>query len=202
MSESAAERSKKVVVPLIPLRDVILFPHMVAPLFVGRDRSIRAIEHAMEKDRKILFVLQKDAKVNDPQEGDVYSIGTLGTAIQCVKLPDGTVKVLVEGERRGRVGRFIPNDPFYLVEVVEAEASCQMTVELHALMRSLKKAFELYAGLNQRVTREIVDSLVNIKDPDRLTDMMVVHLGLKLEDKQMFSLSPVSSSRLREGNLY
>ena len=198
MSESAAERSKKVVVPLIPLRDVILFPHMVAPLFVGRDRSIRAIEHAMEKDRKILFVLQKDAKVNDPQEGDVYSMGTLGTAIQCVKLPDGTVKVLVEGERRGRVGRFIPNDPFYLVEVVEAEASCQMTVELHALMRSLKKAFELYAGLNQRVTREIVDSLVNIKDPDRLTDMMVVHLGLKLEDKQRILEIWAPGKRLEE----
>ena len=97
MLEAAFETGKKLVVPLLPLRDIVLFPHMVAPIFIGRDRSIRAIESAMEKDRKILFALQKDAKVNDPQEGDIYSIGTLGTAIQCVKLPDGTVKVLVEG---------------------------------------------------------------------------------------------------------
>jgi ATP-dependent Lon protease len=184
MPQHIIEKSKPLTVPLLPLRDIILFPYMVAPLFIGRDRSIRAIEYAMEKNRKILFALQKDAKVNDPQERDIYPVGTLGMAIQCVKLPDGTVKVLVEGERRGRVLQFIPNEPFYLIEAEEVEVPCQMTVELQALMRSIKKAFETYSNLNQRITREVADSLAGIEDPDRLADMMVVHLGLKLEDKQ------------------
>src|SRR3990172_7527882 len=105
MSGPFAEKPKTLVVPLLPLRDIVLFPYMVAPLFIGRDRSIRAVESVMGKDRKIFFSLQKSAKTNDPQEGDIYPIGTLGAAIQCLKLPDGTVKVLVEGESRGRILR-------------------------------------------------------------------------------------------------
>ena len=198
MAERVVEKSKTLVVPLLPLRDIILFPHMVVPLFVGRDRSIRAVESVMEKDRKIFFSLQKNAKANDPQEEDIYSIGTLGMAIQCLKLPDGTVKVLVEGESRGRILRFIPNEPFLLVEVEEVETPCQMTLESEALMRSVKKIFGIYAKLNQRVTSEVVDAMMGIGNPGRLTDMMVVHVGLKLEDKQRLLELESPGKRLEE----
>jgi len=184
MSEMMTDKSKRLIVPLLPLRDIILFPHMVVPLFVGRDRSIQAIQSAMEKDRRILFVLQKDAKTNDPQEGDIFTIGTLGRAIQCLKLPDGTVKVLVEGERRGRILRFIPNEVFHVAEVEEMETPYALTLDMQAMMRSLQNAFEIYAKINQRITPEVVTSLTTMEDPNRLTDTMVAHIGLKLEDKQ------------------
>jgi len=200
MSQHSVEKSKALVVPLLPLRDIVIFPHRVVPLFIGRDRSIRAIESAMEKDRKILFALQKDAKVNDPKEGEIYPIGTLGTAIQCLKLPDGTVKVLVEGERRGGILRFIPNEPFYQVEVAEVETPYQMTLELEALMRSVRKTFETYGKLNQRITPEMMASMKGINDPNRLADTMVVHLGLKLEDKQR--LLEIRSPERRLEELY
>ena len=200
MSESLFEEAKTLVVPLVPLRDIVLFPHMVVPLFIERDRSIRAIESVMEKDRKILFVLQKDGKVSDPKEGDFYSIGTLGTAIQCVKLPDGTAKVLVEGERRGGILRFIPNEAFHLTEVAEIETPCPITVELEALMRGVKRTFETYAKLNQRITPEIADSMGRVDDPSRLADTMAVHLGLKLEDKQR--LLEIRSPERRLEELY
>src|SRR4030043_542240 len=125
-------RTRRAIVPLLPLRDIILFPHMVIPIFVGRDRSIQAIDSAMEKDRRILFCLQKDSKINDPQPEDIHSVGTLGTAIQRLKLPDGTVKVLVEGERRGRILRFLPHPAFHMVEVEEIDEQTQMTVETDA----------------------------------------------------------------------
>jgi len=185
MSEMMADKSnKRLIVPLLPLRDIILFPHMVIPIFVGRDKSIQAIQSAMEKDRKILFVLQKDARTNDPEEGDIYSIGTLGTTIQCLKLADGTVKVLVEGERRGRVLRFVPNEPFHVVEVEEMVTPYAFTLEMQALMRSVQNVFEVYAKLNRRITPEVAASLSRMNDPNRLADTMVVHVGLKLEDRQ------------------
>jgi ATP-dependent Lon protease len=184
MTEATLEKNKKLIVPLLPLRDILVFPHMVAPLFVGREKSIQAVQCAMEKDRKILFVLQKDAKTNDPEEGDIFTIGTLGTAIQCLKLPDGTVKVLVEGERRGRILRFIPNEAFHMAEVEQIEVPCALTLETQALMRSIQNAFEIYAKLNQRITPEVVTSLSEMEEPGRLADTVVAHVNLKLEDKQ------------------
>src|SRR5512139_1964500 len=157
--------TRRAIVPLLPLRDIILFPHMVIPIFVGRDRSIQAIDSAMEKDRRILFCLQKDSKINDPQPEDIYSVGTLGTAIQRLKLPDGTVKVLVEGERRGRILRFVPNIAFHLVEVEEVEEPAGMTVEMDALMRSVIHTFETYAKLNQRIAPDAVAPILEIRDP-------------------------------------
>ncbi len=103
--------------PLLPLRDVVIFPYMVAPLFVGREKSIRALEEAMKKSKEIFLVAQRDAKTNDPQEADIYEIGTIGTIVQMLRLPDGTVKVLVEGKRRGRVQNYLPNKSYFLVEV-------------------------------------------------------------------------------------
>ncbi|RPJ04511.1 MAG: endopeptidase La, partial [Deltaproteobacteria bacterium] len=199
MPEMMTDKStKRLIVPLLPLRDIILFPHMVVPLFVGRDKSIQAIQSAMEKDRKILFVLQKDAKANDPEEGDIFTIGTLGTAIQCLNLPDGTVKVLAEGERRARIVRFIPNEAFHAAEVEAMETPYTLTLEMLALMRSLQNAFEIYAKLNQRITPEVVTSLSAMEDPIRLTDMMVAHIGLKLDDKQKLLESGHPGRRLEE----
>ena len=184
MSETYFHKVKKMIVPLLPLRDTVVFPHRVVPLLVGRDRSIRAIESSMEKDQKIFFVLQKAAKVNDPREDDLYPIGTLGMAIQSVKLQDGTVKALAEGEVRGRLLRLISNEPFALAEVEEIEDFFQLTLETEALMRSTVNLFETYAKLTRRVNSEVVASLSEIEDPDILVDTMAVHISLKLEDQQ------------------
>ena len=184
MTGHTYERVKKVIVPLLPLRDTVVFPHMVVPLLVGRERSIRAVESSMERDQRLFFVLQKVAKVNDPRDEDLYLIGTLGTPIQSVKLPDGTVKVLGEGECRGRLLRLIPNEPFTLAEVEEIDSFAQPSLETEALMRSLVNLFGTYGKLNQRVNSETVASMSEIEDPGRLADSMVVHVGLKLEDKQ------------------
>ena len=191
-------RTRRAIVPLLPLRDIILFPHMVIPIFVGRDRSIQAIDSAMEKDRRILFCLQKDSKINDPRPEDIHSVGTLGTAIQRLKLPDGTVKVLVEGERRGTILRFIPHEPFHMVEVEEGDFLGEQTLETNALVRSVVNAFEAYAKFNQRIAPEVVASVVEIKDTSRLVDTIAAHTGLKLEIKQRLLEIPSLTERLEE----
>jgi ATP-dependent Lon protease len=198
MSEPHSQKIKKVIVPLLPLRDVILFPHMVTPLLVGRDRSIRAIESSMEKDQRLFFVLQKVTKANDPHEADLYPVGTLGTAIQFVKLQDGTVKVLAEGEVRGRLLRLIRNEPFSLAEVEEIEVFSQTTLETEALMRSVVNLFGIYAKLSQRVNSEVITSLSEMDHPDSLVDAMVAHIALKLEDKQRLLEILYPEKRLEE----
>jgi ATP-dependent Lon protease len=124
-------------VPLLPLRDIIVFPHMVVPLFVGRQRSIRALEEAMSKQKFILLAAQKDAKTNDPTEDDIYQVGTLGSVVQLLRLPDGTVKVLIEGKKRARVAQYVDHPDFFLVEVDEIVETCDKTTELEALIRSV-----------------------------------------------------------------
>ncbi len=198
MSEYTFNKAKKIIVPLLPLRDVILFPHMVAPLLVGRERSIRAVESSMEKDQKLFFVLQRITKTNDPSEEDLHPIGTLGTAVQFVKLPDGTVKLLAEGEGRGRLLRLIPNEPFSLAEVEEIEVFSPTTLETEALMRSTVNLFGTYAKLTQRANSEVVASLSEMDDPGQLVDAMVTHIGLKLEDKQRLLETLAPEKRLEE----
>ena len=198
MSELASQKVKKLIVPLLPLKDVILFPHMVTPLLVGRERSIRAIESSMEKDQKLFFLLQRATKANDPTEADLYSVGTLGSAIQFVKLQDGTVKVLAEGEGRGRLLRLIRNDSFSLAEVEEIDDFSQTTLEIEALMRSVVNLFGTYAKLTQRANSEVVASLSEMDDPDSLVDTMVTHISLKLEDKQRLLEILDSEKRLEE----
>ena len=170
--------------PLLPLRDIIVFPHMVVPLFVGRERSIAALEEAMGRDKAIVLCAQKKAKTNDPEPDDIYGVGTLGAIIQLLKLPDGTVKVLVEGKRRARVKRFLENEKFFQVEVEEVEEQAERTVELEALMRSVHSTFEAYVKLNKRIPPEMLMSVSTIDDPARLADTIVAHLSLKLTDKQ------------------
>src|SRR5947209_2671698 len=171
-------------VPLLPLRDIIVFPHMVVPLFVGRQKSIRALEEAMNKQKFILLAAQKDAKTNDPAEDDIYRVGTLGTVVQLLRLPDGTVKVLVEGKKRARVGRYLENADYFLVEAEPIEEVCDTTTEVEALIRSVNSTFENYVKLNKKIPPEMIMSVASIEDPARLADTIVAHLGIKLEDKQ------------------
>src|SRR5256885_6845847 len=123
--------------PLLPLRDIIVFPHMVVPLFVGREKSIAALDQAMVRDKEILLAAQKKAKTNEPTPDDIFAVGTIGTIIQLLRLPDGTVKVLVEGKRRARIRRFTEQDKFFLVEVEDIAEPAEKSVEVEALMRSV-----------------------------------------------------------------
>ncbi|HEY2922026.1 MAG TPA: endopeptidase La [Candidatus Binatia bacterium] len=171
-------------VPLLPLRDIIVFPHMVVPLFVGRQRSIKALEDATQKQSLIFLSSQKDAKTNDPSEDDIYKIGTLGSVVQMLKLPDGTVKVLIEGKKRARVARFVSNPDFFLVEVEEAPEVVERNTEVEALVREVHTTFENYVKLKKKIPPEMVMSVSSIDDPGRLGDTIVAHLGIKLEDRQ------------------
>ena len=171
-------------VPLLPLRDIIVFPHMVVPLFVGRQKSIRALEEAMNKQKSILLAAQKDAKTNEPAEEDIYRVGTLGTVVQLLRLPDGTVKVLVEGKQRARVARYLDHAEYFLVEAEPIEERCDKTTEVEALIRSVNSTFENYVKLNKKIPPEMIMSVASIDDPARLADTIVAHLGIKLEDKQ------------------
>lgn len=170
--------------PLLPLRDLIIFPHMMMPLFVGREKSINALEEAMSKQSDIVLAAQRDAKTNNPEPKDVYSVGTIGTIIQLLRLPDGTVKVLVEGKRRVKIKKFVPNDNFFVVEVEELKEITDNEVEALALMRSVKTTFETYVKLNKRIPPEILMRVSTIENVSELADIIVAQLNLKLEDKQ------------------
>ncbi|HHO68416.1 MAG TPA: endopeptidase La, partial [Gammaproteobacteria bacterium] len=177
--------SSPAVVPVLPLRDVVVYPHMVIPLFVGREKSIRALEAAMDDDKKILLVAQKSAEVDDPQVEDIHEIGTLSTILQLLKLPDGTVKVLVEGAERAAIVRFETTDEFFSAEIesrAAAEAAGEREVDV--LMRSLLTLFDQYIKLNKKVPPEILTSLSGIDEPGRLADTVAAHMALKLDEKQ------------------
>jgi len=171
-------------VPLLPLRDIIVFPHMVVPLFVGRQKSIRALEEAMNKQKYILLAAQREAKTNEPAEDDIFHVGTLGTVVQLLRLPDGTVKVLVEGKKRARILRYLDEAEFFLVAAEEIEEECEKSTEVEALIRSVNSTFENYVKLNKKIPPEMIMSVASIDDPARLADTIVAHLGIKLEDKQ------------------
>jgi ATP-dependent Lon protease len=157
---------------------------MVVPLFVGRQRSIKALEEATQKQSLIFLSSQKDAKTNDPTEDDIYKIGTLGSVVQMLKLPDGTVKVLIEGKKRARVARFVANPDFFLVDVEEAPEIVERNTEVEALVREVHTTFENYVKLKKKIPPEMVMSVSSIDDPARLADTIVAHLGIKLEDRQ------------------
>jgi ATP-dependent Lon protease len=172
-------------IPVLPLRDVVVYPHMVIPLFVGREKSINALDTAMQEDKKILLVAQKNAEVDDPSIEDIYEIGTLSTILQLLKLPDGTVKVLVEGAERVRITGYENTDAFFTahidVLVQEEEADNK---ELEVQTRSLLALFDQYVKLNKKVPPEILTSLSGIEEPGRLADTIAAHMSLKLEEKQ------------------
>jgi ATP-dependent Lon protease len=184
--------------PLLPLRDIIVFPHMVVPLFVGRQKSIAALEEAMAHDKTILLCAQKKAKTNEPSADDIFAVGTVGSIIQLLRLPDGTVKVLVEGKQRARVKRFLDSERFLLVEADDVEEASERTVELEALMRSVQSTFEAYVKLNKRIPPEMLTSVASIDDPARLGDTIVAHLSLKLQDKQSILETDSPAKRLEK----
>ncbi|MFZ5658623.1 MAG: endopeptidase La [Pseudomonadota bacterium] len=173
-----------VTVPVLPLRDVVVFPHMVIPLFVGRQKSITALEDAMAGDKNILLVAQKNAADDEPDAKDIHTVGTLATILQLLKLPDGTVKVLVEGNERAKVEEFIPSANRLMARVHAWSEQPVEDREVEALMRSVLNQFEQYVKLNKKIPPEILASLASIDDPARLADTVAAHLSLKLEEKQ------------------
>src|SRR6266478_725460 len=172
------------IVPLFPLRELIVFPHEVYPIFVGRQKSIKALEAAEAKKTPILLVTQKDPKVAEPAPGDLYTVGTLGVVVQLLRLPDGTVKALVEGKKRARVLRYVADEEYFQVEAEEIEEVSDRSTEVEALMRSVVSTSDNYARLNKKIPPEMVTSIAAVDDPAFLADKLVGHLGIKLEDKQ------------------
>jgi len=173
-----------ITIPVLPLRDVVVYPHMVIPLFVGRDKSIQALESAMEKDKQILLVAQKSAAEDDPSPSDVYNIGTVSSILQLLKLPDGTVKVLVEGNKRARIVHFVANENFFNAQIVLMDEKLGNERESEVLVRSLITQFDQYVKLNKKVPPEILTSLSSIDDPSRLVDTIAAHMSLKIDEKQ------------------
>jgi ATP-dependent Lon protease len=186
------------VLPLLPLRDIVVFPYMVVPLFVGRAKSIRALEEAMGRDRELLLCAQREATEDEPGEDDIYRVGTLGSIIQLLRLPDGTVKVLVEGKSRAEVRRFISSDPHFVCEIDVLEESGEATVEIEALVRTMHASFENYVKLNKRVPAETLNTVTTVQAPGRLADTVVAHLNLKLAERQTLLETISPTKRLEE----
>ncbi|HLV65853.1 MAG TPA: endopeptidase La [Polyangiaceae bacterium] len=171
--------------PALPLRDIIVFPYMVTQLFVGREKSILALDEAMAQKKEIFLAAQKSAKTNDPGADDIYTVGTVGLIVQLLRLADGTVKVLVEGRHRARIRRFVDTDSFFLVEVDEIQEVPQTDVEVEALIRSVQSTFEVYVKLNKKVQPEALMSVQSIDDAARLSDTIAANLPtIKLADRQ------------------
>jgi ATP-dependent Lon protease len=183
---------------LLPLRDIIVFPHMVVPLFVGRQKSIAALEAAMEGDQQILLAAQCDAKTNDPEPDDIHDVGTIGSVVQLLRLPDGTVKVLVEGKHRVQITKYLESEDYFSVEADAVDEPIDEDAELEALLRSVHSTFEAYVRLNKKIPQEMVATVASIEDPSRLADTIVSHLGIKLEDKQQLLETFEISSRLEK----
>ena len=170
--------------PVLPLRDIVVFPHMIVPLFVGRDKSVRALEAVMREDKQILLTAQKNAAVEDPTAEDLYSVGTVSTVLQLLKLPDGTVKVLVEGNRRARITDFKPNDEFFEASAELLPETAGEPKETEALARTVVSQFESYIKLNKKIAPEVLVSVNQIDDPAKLADTVAGHLSIKIPEKQ------------------
>ncbi|MCG6974289.1 MAG: endopeptidase La [Desulfobacterales bacterium] len=176
--------SSKLLLPLLPLRDIVVFPHMVAPLFVGRSKSVNALTDAMNHDKRVFLSTQKKAGIDNPGEKDISNIGTIASVLQLLRLPDGTVKALVEGKNRATIERFVPNKDFFQVElelIAETEVS---RAEGEALVRAITKSFDEYAKINKSLSKDLVKSVSSIADPAKLVDTMAAHFAFKIEDKQ------------------
>jgi ATP-dependent Lon protease len=172
--------------PVLPLRDVVVYPHMVIPLFVGREKSIHALDLAMQSNKRIVLIAQRSAEVDDPRSGDIYAIGTLSNVLQLLRLPDGTVKVLVEGSQRVRIRHFTETQSCFIAEVslLEPLLDEKASQEVQALMRSLLHTFDQYVKLNKKIPGEVLTSVSSIDDPSRLADTIAAHMTLKLDEKQ------------------
>ncbi len=184
--------------PVLPLRDIVVFPHMIVPLFVGREKSVKALEDVMKDDKQILLVTQKNAAQDDPSPSDIYQVGTVGTVLQLLKLPDGTVKVLVEGGQRARIARFGDNEEFFqaYAEVLEDDRGDER--ELDALGRTVVSQFEQYIKLNKKIPPEVLVSINQIDEPSKLADTIASHLTLKIPEKQELLEAETVTERLEK----
>jgi len=185
MVDLIKKEDRTTAMPLLPLRDVVVFPHMIVPLFVGREKSISALESAMKYEKSIFLVAQKNAKKDEPHEEDIYTVGTIGTIIQLLRLPDRTVKVLVEGRVRGVIKEYLPDEEFFYAKVEEIvdlpDPDLQMT---DALMRSIKESFEAYLKLSKKVHVEISSTIAAMDNPSKFADIVISNINIKLEDRQ------------------
>src|ERR1700726_1753407 len=192
------EAARGALYPVLPLRDIVVFPHMIVPLFVGREKSVRALEDVMKDDKQILLVTQKNAAQDDPSTSDIYTVGTIGTVLQLLKLPDGTVKVLVEGGQRARIVRFTDNESFFQAfaeAIPEKQGDHQ---ELEALARTAVSQFEQYIKLNKKIPPEVLVSINQIEDSAKLADTVASHLTLKIPEKQELLETELVSERLEK----
>jgi len=188
-------------VPALPLRDIIVFPHMVSQLFVGREKSIAALDEAMAHDKEIFLAAQKSAKTNEPTPDDIYTVGTVGAIVQLLRLADGTVKVLVEGRQRARVKRYNDSNDFFSVEIEEIPEAGTADVEVEALIRSVQSTFEVYVKLNKKVQPEVLMSVQSIDDASKLSDTIAANLPtIKLADRQ--GLLEMEEAKKRLERLY
>src|ERR1700747_1425423 len=192
------ETARGALYPVLPLRDIVVFPHMIVPLFVGREKSVRALEDVMKDDKQILLVTQKNAAQDDPTTSDIYMVGTVGTVLQLLKLPDGTVKVLVEGGQRARIQRFADNDLFFqaFAETIGESAGAQQETE--ALARTVVSQFEQYIKLNKKIPPEVLVSINQIEEHGKLADTVAAHLTLKIPEKQELLETGTVTERLEK----
>jgi len=181
MNESELENK---IYPLMPLRDIVVFPHMVAPLVVGRQKSIKALENAMSKKTEIFLVTQEDANDDEPQPESLHSVGTIAVVMQLLRLPDGTIKALVEGKRRGRIVAFEPQPGFMAAEIEEDPETEDEGPKVLAYMREIRAAFEEYIKTNKKIPKEVLKSLGAITEPSRFVDVSVSHMPLQTKEKQ------------------
>jgi ATP-dependent Lon protease len=192
------EPARAALYPVLPLRDIVVFPHMIVPLFVGREKSVRALEDVMKDDKQILLVTQKNAAQDDPTTADIYLVGTVGTVLQLLKLPDGTVKVLVEGGQRARVQRFAENEMFFQAYAESLGETAATQQETEALARTVVAQFEQYIKLNKKIPPEVLVSINQIEDPGKLADTVASHLTLKIPEKQELLETAAVSERLEK----
>src|SRR5271163_657615 len=184
MADVTKPASASETLAVLPLRDIVVFPHMIVPLFVGREKSVRALESVMKEDKQILLVAQKNAAQDDPAAEDIYRVGTLSTILQLLKLPDGTVKVLVEGIKRARIKSFKETEDYFEVFASPIEDRADESKEVEALGRTVVSQFEQYIKLNKKIAPEVLVSVNQIDSPSKLADTVASHLGLKISDKQ------------------
>ncbi|MDW7650922.1 MAG: LON peptidase substrate-binding domain-containing protein, partial [Bacillota bacterium] len=184
--------------PLLPLRGILVFPNMVLHLDVGRERSVNALEQAMVEDNKVLLVAQKEARVDEPGPDEIYTMGTIAQIKQMLKLPGGTIRVLVEGLSRATVEEFLEEDPYFKVAALEVEEDDSKTVEVEALMRSVIYQFEQYIKLSKKIPPETLVTVSGIEEPGRMADIIASHLTLKIQQKQEILEAILPKKRLEK----
>ena len=184
--------------PVLPLRDIVAFPHMVVPLFVGRDKSVRALEAVMAEDRPILLATQKDAAVDEPDADGIYRIGVLANVLQLLKLPDGTVKVLVEGQRRVEITDFLDNEDYFEAEATPLIEEQGDEDTVLALTKAVAEEFEKYVKIRKNIPDEVVSTVAETTEAERLADLVAGHLGIEIDRKQELLETLVVAERLEK----